>query len=314
MRHFLKETDFSIEETQEIFRLAKSYKAERGNHNTPLAKQSWGVLLYKNSTRTRISFEVGIRELGAHPVILNAQDTQINRGETAEDTGRLMSRYLHGLIIRTFGHEIIEQFAQSSSMPIINGLTDFNHPCQLFTDIFTLLEHYAPIDVDIECLRKRKVVYFGDTSSNMATSWIYTAAIFGIDLCLCGPEAYRPSAFLKDQLKKDGLTPNFQFETDPIKAAKDADVFYTDVWVSMGDGGDINAKKREMLPYQVKDELFEHATKDCLFLHCLPAHAGEEVTQEVLDGNHSVIFDEAENRLHVQKAIMAKIAEVNIAN
>ncbi|MFU8849155.1 MAG: ornithine carbamoyltransferase, partial [Opitutales bacterium] len=170
MHHFLKETDFSLQQAQEVFSLAKQFKAQRLNGPQPLNMQSWGLLFYKNSTRTRISFEVGVNELGGFPVVLNSQNTQIGRGETIADTAQVMSRYLHGLVIRTFGHEIIEEFAANASIPIINGLTDFNHPCQLYTDLFTALERYAPETMEISALKGKKVAFFGDCASNMANS------------------------------------------------------------------------------------------------------------------------------------------------
>ncbi|MGZ0707119.1 ornithine carbamoyltransferase [Coraliomargarita sp. W4R53] len=311
MHHFLKETDFSLEQAQQVFLLAKQFKAERLNTPTPLNKQSWGLLFYKSSTRTRISFEVGVNELGGHPVVLNSQNTQIGRGETIEDTAKVMSRYLHGLVIRTFAHGIIEEFATHASMPIVNGLTDFNHPCQLYTDIFTLLERYAPETMDINTLKGKKVAFLGDCASNMANSWIHTAAMFGMEIVLAGPEGFEPGDEIDAALIADGLEMNYTFTTDAAAAFTDADVIYTDVWVSMGDEKEASKRKEVMAPYQVNTELLALAKSDAYFMHCLPAHAGEEVSQEVLDSPQSIIFDEAENRLHAQKAIMAKLVELN---
>ncbi len=311
MNHFLKETDFTLEQAQEVFTLAKELKASRLNGPQPLNMQSWGLLFYKSSTRTRISFEVGVNELGGFPIVLNSENTQIGRGETIEDTAKVMSRYLHGLVIRTYGHDIVEGFAEHGTVPIVNGLTDFNHPCQLYTDIFTALEHYSPDAVDINILKGKKVAFFGDCASNMANSWIMTAAMFGMKISLAGPESYAPESVIDEALKADGLPVNYQFTTDAAAAAKDADILYTDVWVSMGDEAEAAERKAQMLPYQVTSELMAAAKPDALFMHCLPAHAGEEVSQEVLDSPQSVIFDEAENRLHAQKAIMAKLIELN---
>jgi len=311
MHHFIKVTDFSLEEAQEVFSLAKELKANRLNNPQPLNMQSWGLLFYKSSTRTRISFEVGVNELGGFPVVLNSQNTQIGRGETIADTAKVMSRYLHGLVIRTFEHSIIEAFAANATMPIINGLTDFNHPCQLYTDLFTALEHYAPDTMDIRSLKGKKVAFFGDCASNMANSWILSAAMFGMEICLAGPEDFAPEQVVVDALKADGLPVNFTFTSDACAAAKDADILYTDVWVSMGDEDEAAERKAQMAPYQVSSELMALAKPDAMFQHCLPAHAGEEVSQEVLDSPQSVIFDEAENRLHAQKAIMAKLVELN---
>ena len=311
MHHFLKVTDFTLEQAQAVFSLAKSFKDDRFNTPAALNKQSWGLLFYKSSTRTRVSFEVGVNELGGHPIVLNSQQTQIGRGETVEDSSKVLSRYLHGLVIRTYEHSIIEEFAKHATMPIINGLTDFNHPCQLYTDIFTLLERYSPDVVDINTLKGKKVAFLGDSACNMANSWILTAAMFGMELVLSGPKGYEPKQAVVDALKADGLPVNFTYTADPKEACKDADAIYTDVWVSMGDEAEAAQRLKEMAPYQVTAELLALAKPGAHFLHCLPAHAGEEVSQEVLDSPQSIIFDEAENRLHAQKAIMAKLVELN---
>jgi len=311
MHHFLKVTDFTLEQAQAVFALAKAFKDDRFNTPATLNKQSWGLLFYKSSTRTRVSFEVGVNELGGHPIVLNSQQTQLGRGETVEDSSKVLSRYLHGLVIRTYEHSIIEEFAKHSSIPIINGLTDFNHPCQLYTDIFTLLERYSPDAVDINTLKGKKVAFLGDSACNMANSWILTAAMFGMEIVVSGPVGYEPKQAVIDALKTDGLPVNFTYTADPKEAVKDADAIYTDVWVSMGDEAKAAQRLHEMAPYQVNAELLALAKPGAYFMHCLPAHAGEEVSQEVLDSPQSIIFDEAENRLHAQKAIMAKLVELN---
>ena len=311
MHHFLKETDFTLDQAQDVFTLAKQFKSARLNHAQPLSMQSWGLLFYKSSTRTRISFEVGVNELGGFPVVLNSQNTQIGRGETIEDSAKVMSRYLHGLVIRTFGHEIVEAFAAHATIPVINGLTDFNHPCQLYADLFTLLERYSPNAVDIATLRGKKVAFLGDCASNMANSWIHSAAMFGMEIALAGPEGFTPGSEIDTALKADGLAKNYTFTNDAKTAVQDADIVYTDVWVSMGDEGAAAQRKTAMTPFQVTSKLMALAKPDAYFMHCLPAHAGEEVSQEVLDSPQSIIFDEAENRLHAQKAIMAKLVELN---
>jgi ornithine carbamoyltransferase len=311
MHHFLKETDFTPEQAQQVFLLAKQFKHDRLNCPQPLKKQSWGLLFYKSSTRTRISFEVGVNELGGFPIVLDSQNTQIGRGETIADTAKVMSQYLHGLVIRTYGHEIVEGFAKHATMPIVNGLTDFNHPCQLYTDIFTLLERYSPEAMDINALKGKKVVFLGDCASNMANSWIHTAAMFGMEIALAGPEGFAPTHKIDAVLEADGLVKKYVFTTDAKAAAKDADVLCTDVWVSMGDEAEAAKRKAAMTPYQVNGDLLALAKSGAYFLHCLPAHAGEEVSQEVLDSPQSIIFEEAENRLHAQKAIMAKLVELN---
>lgn len=311
MHHFLKETDFTLEQAQEVFSLAKRFKDDRLKCPQTLEKQSWGLLFYKSSTRTRISFEVGVNELGGFPVVLNSQNTQIGRGETIADTAKVMSQYLHGLVIRTYGHEIVEGFAKHATMPIVNGLTDFNHPCQLYTDIFTLLERYSPEAMDINTLKGKKVVFLGDCASNMANSWIHTAAMFDMEIVLAGPEGFAPRHEIDAALEADELAKKYVFTTDAKAAVKDADVLCTDVWVSMGDEAEAAKRKAAMTPYQVNGDLLALAKSDAYFLHCLPAHAGEEVSQEVLDSPQCIIFDEAENRLHAQKAIMAKLVELN---
>ena len=313
MKHFLKETDFTLDQAQEVFSLAKSLKENRLNGPQPLNMQSWGLLFYKSSTRTRISFEVGVNELGGFPVVLNSQNTQIGRGETIADTAKVMSRYLHGLVIRTYGHEIIEELADHATMPVVNGLTDFNHPCQLYTDIFTILERISPDAMDINTLKGKKVAFYGDCASNMANSWIFSAAMFGMELALSGPERYAPDQVVVDALKAEGLPVSYSFSTDPAEAARNADFINTDVWVSMGDEEEAAERKAEMLPYQVTSAIMAAAKSDALFMHCLPAHAGEEVSQEVLDSPQSIIFNQAENRLHTQKAILAKLVELNQA-
>jgi ornithine carbamoyltransferase len=311
MHHFLKITDFTLEQLQSVFLLAQSFKKDRLNVPNLLDRQSWGLLFYKSSTRTRVSFEVGIHELGGNPIVLNSNQMQIGRGETAEDSAKVLSRYLHGLMIRTYTHAIVEDFARHSTMPIINGLTDFNHPCQLCADIFTLLERYSPDAMDINALKGKKVAFLGDSACNMANSWILSAAFFGMEIAVSGPKGFEPRQAIVNRLKADQLPVNFAYTIDAEEAVKDADVIYTDVWVSMGDEAEADQRRKQMAPYQVNNRLLSLAKSDACFMHCLPAHAGEEVSQEVLDSPQSIIYDQAENRLHVQKAIIAKLVELN---
>lgn len=311
MYHFLKISDFTLEQAQSVFSIAKSFKEDRLNVPNLLNKQSWGLLFYKSSTRTRVSFEVGIHELGGNPIVLNSNQTQIGRGETTKDSARVLSRYLHGLMIRSYDHSIVEDFAEHATMPIINGLTDFNHPCQLCADIFTLLERYSPDAMDINTLKGKKIAFLGDSSSNMANSWILSAALFGMDVFVSGPEGFEPKQAVVDRLKADQLPVNFIYTTDPREAVESADVVYTDVWVSMGDEAEAKQRRQQMAPYQVNEQLLSLAKPGAYFMHCLPAHPGEEVSQSVLDSPQSIVFDQAENRLHVQKAIMAKLVELN---
>ena len=311
MHHFLKITDFTLEQAQSALLLAKSFKEDRFNVPKILSRQSWGLLFFKSSTRTRVSFEVGIHELGGNPIVLNSKQTQIGRGETTRDSAKVLSRYLHGLMIRAYDHSIVEDFAEHATMPIINGLTDFNHPCQLMADIFTLLERFSPDAMDINVLKGKKIAFLGDSASNMANSWILTAALFGMEIAVSGPKGFEPGQAVINRLKADQLPVNFVYTVDQREAVEDADVVYTDVWVSMGDEAEAEQRRQQMAPYQVNRNLLSLAKPSACFMHCLPAHSGEEVSQEVLDGPQSIIFDQAENRLHAQKAIMAKLVELN---
>lgn len=312
MSHFLKETDFPLTQLEGIFQLAKTLKANRGQPNQPkpLQGQTWGLLFSKSSTRTRVSFEVGILELGGQPIYLDQRTIQMGRGETIADTARVLSRYLHGVVIRCHGHDIIEDFARYGSIPVVNGLTDFLHPCQLYTDLFTLAEKWTPEGHPmLSSLKGKTVAFFGDCSSNMAHSWIVSAAMLGINLKLAGPQSFAPAAEIDTFLKTAGLPNNYTFTTSATEAATDADCLYTDVFVSMGKEEETAKRLAEMLPYQVNSALMANAKPDALFLHCLPAHYGEEVTEEVFNSPNSIVFDEAENRLHVQKAVLCALAE-----
>ena len=310
MRHFLKETDLSLAEIQSIFAQAALLKSQRGQAKSQdLAQQSWGLLFFKKSTRTRVSFQVGVHELGGQPVMLNADDMQISRGETVADTAKVLSRYLHGMVIRCHEHKLLEDFAQSGTMPVVNALSDFLHPCQFMTDMFTLAERWSKGKPEnfASSLRGRKVAFLGDTACNMANSFILGGAALGVEIALAGPADYVPTTAIKQQLKKDGLKETFTFTTDPAAAVKGADMVYTDVWVSMGMEAEKAERLKTMQPYQVNSKLMALAKPDAYFMHCLPAHPDEEVTAEVLSSPQSIIFDQAENRLHVQKAILAHL-------
>ena len=311
MKHFLKETDFKSHELGEVFALAREFKAKRGRNATPaLAGQTWAMIFSKSSTRTRVSFEVGIHELGGNPLFLNKNDIQLGRGESVEDTAKVLSRFVHGLIVRTFDHSEVERLAAAGNIPVINALTDFLHPCQIYTDAFTMTERWSKNDDLLGALRGRKIAFLGDTACNMANSWILGANLFGMKISLSGPAEFAPGAELKAQLQREGFpADSYQFTTDPYQAVKDADVVYTDVWVSMGKEDEKAERIRQMSPYAVTAKLFAAAKPDALFMHCLPAHPGEEVEQAVLDNPRSIIFDQAENRLHTQKAIMAVLAQ-----
>jgi len=312
MKHFLKETDFSTRELGEVFALARDYKARRGfGAPTPLAGRTWALLFAKSSTRTRVSFEVGIRELGGNSLFLNRNDLQLGRGESIEDTARVLSRFVHGLVIRTYDHGDVERLAAAAGVPVINGLTDFLHPCQIYADAFTAAERWAAPGGDlVAALRGRRIAFLGDTRFNMANSWILGAGLFGMKITLAGPPGYEPGPAIRALLKSEGRAADFQFTTDPLEAVKGADLVYTDVWTSMGQEKEDRERHRLLRPYAVTAKLFGAAKPDALFMHCLPAHPGEEVEQAVLDNPRCVIFDEAENRLHVQKAILAVLSRV----
>ncbi len=320
MKHFLKETDFTPQEAAEVFALTRNLKQKRGTDATPAALkyQTWALIFSKSSTRTRVSFEVGVHELGGNPLFLNKNDIQLGRGESVEDTARVLSRFVHGLIVRTYAHSEVERLAASGTIPVINALTDFLHPCQIYTDAFTMAERWslpaAGGNGDLfASLKGRKIAFLGDTACNMANSWILGANLFGMEISLAGPKGFQPSAefnaLLATESKRLGLPGHYHFTHDPVEAVKGADVVYTDVWVSMGKEDEAKERIAQMTPYSVTAQLFAAAKPDALFMHCLPAYVGKEVTQDVLDHPRSIIFDQAENRLHTQKAIMAILAK-----
>ena len=311
MKHFLKETDFKPHEVAEVFALARDLKQKRGRHTPPvLQHQTWAMIFSKSSTRTRVSFEVGIHELGGNPLFLNKNDIQLGRGESIEDTAKVLSRFVHGLIVRTYDHAEVERLAAAGTIPVINALTDFLHPCQIYADAFSLAERWAPKGGDLlASLKGRKIAFLGDTACNMANSWILGANLFGMKIVLSGPKGFEPDAAANALFAKEGYAGGYQFTTDPFEAVKDADVVYTDVWVSMGKEAESAERIAQMTPFAVTAKLFAAAKPDAWFMHCLPAYPGKEVTQEVLDNPRSIIFDQAENRLHAQKAIMAVLAQ-----
>ena len=309
MKHFLQENDFSNDEIKEIFLRAKTYKTDRIKRPTDdLRGQTWGMLFHKNSTRTRVSFEVGIRELGGNPLILDHSSTQIGRGESIEDTVRVLSRFLDGLIIRTHGHEIIEKFAANGTIPVVNALTDFLHPCQIFADCMTILEKTGS-SYDPFSLSDKKLTFLGDTQCNMANSWILAGAMFGINICLSGPAEFSPSRKILDYLEKYKLPPTWEHQVDPKIAVQNANILYTDVWVSMGCEEESEERKRLMSPYQINQELLQIAGPDSIFMHCMPTHPGEEDSESVLASPQAILFDQAENRLHMQKAILRQLTQ-----
>jgi ornithine carbamoyltransferase len=300
-KDFLTLQDINQDEMWQIFELAAKLKQERSTSCfKPLAGKSIGLIFAKSSTRTRVSFEVGVHELGGNPLYLDQGKMQIGRGsETVGDTAKVLSRYLHGIVIRTYAHAEVEELAREANIPVINALTNEYHPCQLLADLFTIYEYSGKLD------RSVKVGFYGDGRSNIANSMILAARLAGIDLVVCAPEQERP-----DEKLMAGA-PNVRWEADPKKAAKDLDYIYTDVWVSMGFEEEKARRMALFQPYQVNRAIFDLASPNCKFLHCLPAHRGEEVTADVLDSASSIVYDEAENRLHIQKALMAKLIGQN---
>ncbi len=278
---------------QNAFRLKKMQ--QEGKTYTPLTGKTLGMIFEKSSTRTRISFEVGMYQLGGMALFLSSHDTQLGRGESVADTARIMSRYLNGVMIRTFSQELVEEFARYATIPVINGLTDIQHPCQILCDIFTIVEkknHYDGL----------KIAYIGD-GNNIANSWIDAAARLPFQLALACPDGFEPDRHILERGVKEAEQSIIVYR-DPVDAVRDADVVYTDVWTSMGQEAQQEERKRIFKDYQVNDALLANAKADVIVMHCLPAHRGEEITAEVMDGPHSVVIDQAENRLHVQKAIL----------
>lgn len=287
--------DITFDDLNVIFDLAAKLKSERGKVNyTPLAGKSIGLIFAKSSTRTRVSFEVGVGELGGRPLYLDQSKMQVGRGETVADTAHVLSRYLHGIVIRTFAHADVAELAREATIPVINALTDEYHPCQILADLLTIKEYSGKVDSSI------KMVFYGDGRSNIANSLMLSARLTGMELVIAAPAEESPAPELLAGCS------NIRWEEDPVKAAKDADYFYTDVWVSMGFEEERARRMKIFAPYQVNEKLFEVAKPNAKFLHCLPAHRGEEVSAGVMDDPvRSIVFDEAENRLHVQKAVMS---------
>ena len=294
--------DLSVDEVQEILTLAHELKAKQkaGVEHHLLKGKTLGMIFEKSSTRTRVSFEVGMYQLGGQALFLSNRDLQLGRGEPIKDTARVLSRYLDGIMIRTYGHDRVEELAKYADIPVINALTDLLHPCQVLTDLLTIQEHKG------KNLKGLKMAYVGD-GNNMTNSYMYGCAKAGMTFVAATPADYQPDATVTKQAKEDAKLTGASIElvTDPVEAVKGADIVVTDTWASMGQEDEHDARKKIFAPYQVNKELMAHADKRAIVMHCLPAYRGEEITEEVLEANAHVIFDEAENRLHTQKAIMA---------
>lgn len=294
-RDFLRINDFSREEIISIIDRSIQLKAGEDASACPLIGKSVGLIFEKSSTRTRVSFEVGVYHLGAQSIYLNPKEIQLGRGETIADTAKVLSRYLHAIMIRTYGHDRLTEFARHATIPVINGLSDQHHPCQTLADLMTIKERKGGID-------NIRVSYIGDVN-NVTNSLIEASAIVGFELVIACPEGHEPSHEVLDVARSKGKG-DIIILRNPKEAAGNADVIYTDVWVSMGQEEEAAAKKERLKGFQVNSSLLSCAKSDVIVLHCLPAHRGEEITDDVIDGPNSAVFDQAENRLHTQKALL----------
>ena len=299
MKHLLKLLDCTPEEITSILDLADQLKYERKHHisHRLLEGKSIGLIFQKSSTRTRVSFETGMFQLGGQALFLSFRDLQIGRGEPVQDTARVLSRYLDGIMIRTFEQKEVEDLAEYGSIPIINGLTDFCHPCQILADLMTIREFKSSFD-------GLKMCFIGD-GNNMANSLIVGCLKVGMSVAIACPDDYQPDKEVLDFAAQYG--DKFQMTNKPLEAAKDADVVITDVWASMGQEGEAEKRKKAFHGYQINDEVMAQAHEDAMVLHCLPAHREEEITTKVFEAHANEIFEEAENRLHAQKAVMVKL-------
>lgn len=295
MPNFIDLDALPVEALQRILQEAKRVKALTLQEEAyqPLLGKHLAMVFEKPSTRTRVSFEVGINQLGGRAVLLETGNSQIGRGESVEDTARVLSRFVDIIMMRCFNHQMLEALGEHATVPVINGLSDDSHPCQIMADVMTYQEHRGD-------LAGRKIAWVGDCN-NVTYSWIQAAHLFGAELYVASPKSYGPNQKMQRWIAEHQAS--VAFGEDPVEAVKEADLVITDCWASMGDS-DVKERMQQLAPYQVNAALMAHAAQDALFMHCLPAHRGEEVTDEVIDGPHSVVFDEAENRLHVQKAII----------
>ncbi|MBR1398467.1 MAG: ornithine carbamoyltransferase [Selenomonadaceae bacterium] len=301
-RDLLSIHELSVDEVEMILNFAAELKAmqKSGVPHKILEGKTLGMIFEKSSTRTRVSFEVGMYQLGGNALFLSNRDLQLGRGEPIKDTARVLSRYLDGIMIRTYGHDRVVELAKYADIPIINGLTDLLHPCQVLTDLLTIREHKG------KNLKNLKMAYVGD-GNNMTNSYMYGAAKVGMALTVATPANYKPNNEVFNNAIEDAKQTgaSINWVEDPLEAVKDADIIATDTWASMGQEAEHDERKKIFAPYQVNGALLSHADKRAIVMHCLPAYRGEEITEEVFEANANVIFDEAENRLHTQKAIMA---------
>lgn len=315
IRHFLADDDLTPEEQKEVLELALELKQEPFKLRPLEGPKAVSLLFSKSSTRTRFSFEAGIAAMGGHAIVATDQSSQLGKGETLQDTAAVMSRFTEMIIWRTFAHQNLIDMAETATVPIINSLTDDLHPCQILADLVTCAEEYG----GVEQLKGKKAVYLGDGNNNMANSYLIGFATAGVDIAICAPADFQPEQHFvdraQDRANQTGATITV---TDSLDVVEGADIIITDTWVSMGQENDGKDRRTPFMPYQVNEELMAKAGADSIFLHCLPAYRGNEVTAEVIDGEQSRVFDEAENRLHAQKALMCwlldKAAEASANN
>ncbi len=303
MKHLIDLNDLSVEDVEKLFTLAEKLKRElkAGIPHPLLRGKTLGMIFSKSSTRTRVSFEVGMYQLGGYAIFLSSSDIQLGRGETIHDTAKVLSHYVHGIMIRTYKHSDVLDLARYGTIPVINGLTDLMHPCQVLSDLFTVYETKGR-------LKGLKLAYVGD-GNNVANSLLQGCAITGMDISVASPRGYECDTAIIEQARNAARKSGSRvvLTEDPEEAIRDADVVYTDTWVSMGQEAEKDLRIRLFMPYQVNSRLFSLAKEDAMFLHCLPAYRGYEVTEDIIDGPNSYVFEEAENRLHVQKAVMVAL-------
>ncbi len=305
--------DLGKKEILSLFELTKELKEKqkKGKKYTPLVGKTLAMIFQKPSTRTSVSFAVGMYQLGGLPLIFNVEELQLRRGESLADTAKVFSRYVDGVMIRTTNHQDMLEFAKHTTIPVINGLTNLEHPCQVLSDLYTILEVYQS-PITNHQLPKLKVVFLGE-GNNVANSWILGAGILGLNLTICAPQGYEPDKKIYQEGKKIAQKTGAKITVsdNPQEAVKNADILYTDVWVSMSDEKKVDLEERRKIfqPYQLNTQLLNKAKPNCKVMHCLPAHRGEEITDEVMDGPNSIVFDQAENRLHLQKALLVQLLE-----
>lgn len=302
LRHFLRDDDITHEEQLEILRLALAMRTNRHMVQPFAGPQAVAIIFDKPSTRTRVSFATGVAELGGYPMIIDAAGSQLGRGEPVEDTARVLTRMTSAIVWRTFGQDRVETMAKYATVPVVNALTDMYHPCQILADFATIAQHKG----GVESLQGMTIAYVGDAANNMSHSYLLGGAVAGMHVRVAGPYGYLPDPHVVEDAQRIAKEQggSITVTVDPVEAVKDADCVFTDTWVSMGDEAQGAVRAKPFWDYQVNDELMAYAKPDALFQHCLPAYRGKEVTESVIDGPRSVVWDEAENRLHAQKALL----------